>query len=110
MWARLENSMRTDSLINNFLRGRLGSNLHNGGRLQSDANFGFTAAVAECLLQSHADEISLLPGLPVSWKDGQLVQATIHADQDGTFRIAAQGKPGGIMSLKQGESKVWSGM
>ncbi len=110
---------------------RLSANLFNGGRrFQIDANFGATAGIAEMLLQSHGGEIHLLPALPkawttgsvkglcarggfevdIEWKDGQLAQAAIHADRDGTFRITAQGKPGGIMSLKQGESKVWSGM
>jgi alpha-L-fucosidase 2 len=76
-WARLENGERVDSTIKNFFLSRMpiggiGNNFHNTGSNQSDANYGYTAGVAESLLQSHAGEISLLPALPPSWKNGSV--------------------------------------
>ncbi len=76
-WARLENCEEADSAIRNFFiapggMGGIGNNFQNTSSNQSDANFGFTAGVAECLLQSHAGEISLLPALPSSWNEGSV--------------------------------------
>lgn len=44
----------------------------------------------------------------IDWKNGKLVQATIHAINDGDFRIYSEGKLSKVISLKKGESMIWN--
>lgn len=78
---------------------------------QIDANLGYIAAIAECLVQSHRRVIELLPALPpalasgsvrglvarpgvevdLEWKDGRLVSAALTSRQSRTVTVDYRG-------------------
>ncbi|WP_052850173.1 glycosyl hydrolase family 95 catalytic domain-containing protein [Streptomyces avicenniae] len=113
-WARLEDGRRSYKLLRDQLTPeRTAPNLfclH--PPFQIDGNFGATAGITEWLLQSHADEVNLLPALPpelpngsvtglrarggqavdITWEGGVITAATLRAGHDGTVTVRA-GRP-----------------
>jgi alpha-L-fucosidase 2 len=128
VWARLERGDKVEEWLATQMRSSLADNLHNNRNNQSDASFGFTAAIAEALLQSHAGEISLLPALlpgwssgsikglrarggfevDMSWRDGKLTGAAIHSLNGGSAKLR-YGPVTREVKLRKGETYRWNG-
>ena len=106
--ARLMDGNSTDRDIRKMLTDSATRSLLNSGWVfQIDGNFGATAGIAECLLQSHV-ALHFLPALPTSWKkgsvkgflargarevdiewdDGKLTNAVIKPKFDGLVEVA----------------------
>jgi alpha-L-fucosidase 2 len=96
MWARLERGDQVAACMRAIVRNSLAPDLHNARSNQSDCNFGYTAGVAEALLESHAGQISLLPALPTGWTDGSVTGLRAR----GGLEVSIRWKAGKLASAR----------
>lgn len=72
-FARLKKGEKVYENINGLLKKSIKNNLYDTHPpFQIDGNFGIAEAMMECIVQSHASCIDILPALPDEWQGGSL--------------------------------------
>lgn len=98
-----------DEVVKDYPEGRTYPNMLDAHPpFQIDGNFGFTAGIAEMLLQSHDGAVHILPSLPEQWKEGKVTGLVarggfvvdIEWKEGVTKKIVAHSRIGGTLRLR----------
>ena len=98
LYARLGDGNYAHRVLMGLLKDRTAPNLFslNSGVFQIDGNLGAASGMAEMLLQSHNDEIHLLPALPKAWPEGKVTGLRAR----GNFTVDIEWKNGKVTSYR----------
>ncbi|MBT8315950.1 MAG: glycoside hydrolase family 95 protein [Maribacter sp.] len=115
MNARLLNAKAAEENIQKFFQISIADNLFDEHPpFQIDGNFGYTAGVAELLLQSHEEFIRVLPALPAGWKNGKIsglkargnIEVDIEWEDGKLIRLGLTALQRATVKLKYGAIEV----
>ena len=90
-WARVGEGNNAYFCVSQLIKNKLFNNLwdfHNPAIFQIDGNYGYSAGVAEMLVQSNLDYIKFLPAISSDWADGK-VEGLLT---EGNFEIGMEWK------------------